>query len=279
MWWWLISVVAATKYTIPGYYGSFYLDFDATGEGAESFYWSHQYTIDDRGFIFIADSSDHTVKRILARDLETGLPVIEELAGKSGVPGNRLGGSALLNSPHSTAYLVKQVNSTEGLMEEKDFLLIADTKNHCIKLLDIDLGTVTEFIGKCGVAGFKDGPIGVNRLRSPELVGVAASGNVYIMDTGNLYGRIFNTANETLMTLNQGACREMQGNTTIPELPYTLKGLQYARTANLRVKKVVCMSKMVKLFGEPSEHIYVKPEADCLEHFTTCGNRTNPLVQ
>mmetsp|Transcript_950 Transcript_950/g.2290 ORF Transcript_950/g.2290 Transcript_950/m.2290 type:complete len:165 (+) Transcript_950:356-850(+) len=163
-------------------------------------------------------------------------------------------------------------------MEEREYLYIADTGNHCIKLLSITEGTVSELVGRCEVAGFKDGPKGVNRLNSPQLVGVSSSGNVYIMDSGNRYVRIYNQTSETLLTLDQGACREIQGNATIPQVPYAIRSKQYSRTAALNVKTVVCVSEMLKLFGEPSEHLYVKPELQCLDHYTSCGNRSNPLV-
>jgi hypothetical protein len=276
--WWLISLVTATQYTIPGYYGSKYLDFDSSSPGAESLYWSHQYTLDDRGYIYLADIPSHTIKRVLARDLVTGVSVVERLVGSPGVEGNRLGEAALLSKPHSTALQIKFDNST-GLEEKQRFILIADTGNHCIKSLDLSIGVVSELVGKCEVSGFKDGPQGVNRLNSPQLVGVSASGNIYIMDSGNRYVRMFYAANETLVTLTQGACQHIHDpDETVPKLPYAIDLAQNDRTKRLRIQTVVCLSDWVKTSGEPSEHLYLGPEDQCLRHYILCGNRTNPLV-
>jgi len=62
---------------------------------------------------------------------------------------------------------------------------------------------ITETIGgKCGVPGFKDGPLGINRFNAPDSLGtrklcdffiskgVDILGNIFINDEGNNYLRM-----------------------------------------------------------------------------------------
>ena len=56
------------------------------------------------------------------------------------------------------------------------------------KIIAID---VTSTIGGiCGTKGFMDGPLGINKLSSPDMVGADDEGNIFVMDTGNHYVRM-----------------------------------------------------------------------------------------
>jgi len=62
---------------------------------------------------------------------------------------------------------------------------IADTNNHCIRMLTVETSFVSTVAGICGSPGLIDGPLTVNKLRFPQMVGVDAYGNVFIYDAGN----------------------------------------------------------------------------------------------
>ena len=61
--------------------------------------------------------------------------------------------------------------------------------------------------GKCGEAGFLDGPMQYNRLDSPKNLGVSRKGVIYFFDSGNEYIRIIDLAGN-VKTLQLGACKE-----------------------------------------------------------------------
>lgn len=62
---------------------------------------------------------------------------------------------------------------------------MADTENHCIKMLSLSDNKVSVVAGKCGKPGFLDGPIEYNRLSKPTNIGVSRKGVIYFFDSGN----------------------------------------------------------------------------------------------
>jgi len=52
---------------------------------------------------------------------------------------------------------------------------------------------ITTYAGLCGEKGFKDGPLGHNRLSYPDNMGIDLDGNIYVYDSGNLYIRLIDT--------------------------------------------------------------------------------------
>jgi len=89
---------------------------------------------------------------------------------------------------------------------QPEFLYISDTKNHCIKRLSFADNQVSVVAGKCGTAGFLDGPLGYNRLNSPSSLGVSREGVVYFFDSGNEYMRVVRVG--SVSTLQLGACKQ-----------------------------------------------------------------------
>eukprot|EP01012_Entosiphon_sulcatum_P048333 TRINITY_DN6681_c0_g4_i1.p1 TRINITY_DN6681_c0_g4~~TRINITY_DN6681_c0_g4_i1.p1 ORF type:complete len:5149 (+),score=717.09 TRINITY_DN6681_c0_g4_i1:781-15447(+) len=61
-------------------------------------------------------------------------------------------------------------------------LLIADTRNSCLRLLED--GKVTTVVGQEGY-GYLDGPVGVARLDSPSSISLCKDGSILIADTSN----------------------------------------------------------------------------------------------
>ena len=67
-------------------------------------------------------------------------------------------------------------------LPEDRYVFIADTKNHCIRRIELKLRNVETVAGICGSPGDEDGPLTANRLNTPEVVGVDGQGYVFIWD-------------------------------------------------------------------------------------------------
>ena len=81
--------------------------------------------------------------------------------------------AALFNRPHALAPL------PDGSV------IVADTDNHCIRLVAAGGGSVSTLAGKGGEKGFADGLAVVARFYSPRGVVVAADGAIFVAEWGN----------------------------------------------------------------------------------------------
>ena len=126
--------------------------------------------VDDAGYLYIADSGNHRIRRI------TPLGPITTIAG-TGEPGfSGDGGPAV----------AAQLSKPQGLtLDGAGNLYIADTENHRIRRIDTS-GTITTLAGT-GSWGFSGdgGPAVTTQLSGPKGVAVDGSGNIYIADTDN----------------------------------------------------------------------------------------------
>lgn len=98
---------------------------------------------------------------------------MEPVAGMPGGTGTAdgIGRSARFNSPR-------------GIVAYGTVLIIADQKNHAIRMVDTDTGKVTTIAGLPGVSGVDDGVGEKARFNAPE--GIETDGQyLYIADTGN----------------------------------------------------------------------------------------------
>lgn len=126
---------------------------------------------DAAGNIYIADATDHRVRRIAA-----GTGVVSTFAG-TGDPGatgdNSAATGAKLNAPSGLAF------DTAGN------LYISDTGNHKIRKVAAGTGIITTYAGSTfGYAG-DGGPATLAKLYSPRGVAVDPEGNLYIADASN----------------------------------------------------------------------------------------------
>lgn len=76
-----------------------------------------------------------------------------------------------------------------GSKKESNKIIVADSGNNCIRLIDLQNDSVITIAGICGLGGFKDGPIGKNKLNNPTTIGADNLGNIWIYDKGNRYIR------------------------------------------------------------------------------------------
>lgn len=111
----------------------------------------------------------------------------------------------------------KRETPSATIVYNESFVIVADTGNHCIRLLDLENKIVKTIAGKCGTKGFLDGPLGNNLLNSPTTLGLDEYGNIWVYDKGNRYIRMLNidpTKDEwmekgVLWTMLQGVCNDL----------------------------------------------------------------------
>lgn len=146
--------------------------------------------VDEKGEnIFIVDTDNHVIRKM---DLATG--EVRTFAGYPGESGTRdgVGRDARFKSPKRG---IRIGNS----------LIIADTGNHTIRLIDIGTRVVSTLAGEPGVAGASDtgqGTSGTARFHSPGDLTTDADGTfLYVADTGNHVIRKVDPATGAVMTI------------------------------------------------------------------------------
>lgn len=122
---------------------------------------------DANGNLLVADSLDHTIRKV------TPAGVVSTLAGTSGAQGNADGlrGAARFATPMGVA--------SDG----SGNVYVADTGNHTIRRIDSS-GLVTTYAGSPGGEGCEDGRGSEARFYSPNGLAADRDGNVYVADSG-----------------------------------------------------------------------------------------------
>jgi sugar lactone lactonase YvrE len=157
--------------TLAGSAGNFG-STDATGSNAR-FYGPQSVAVGSSGTLYVADTANHTIRRITSGGVVTTLA---GLAGTNG-PTDGTGSNARFNAPQGLA------------VDTSGNVFVADTWNHTIRKVTSS-GVVTTLAGLPGYYGDIDGTsagTGTNTARfyCPSGVAVDASGNVYVADTRN----------------------------------------------------------------------------------------------
>jgi sugar lactone lactonase YvrE len=125
-------------------------------------------TVDASGNVYVADTYNHTVRKVTA----TGM--VSTVAGLAGTSGSAdgTGGNARFNYPSGVC------------VDSAGNLYVADTNNFTIRKIT-PAGVVSTVAGLAGVGGISDGTGSAARFSSPEGVTVDGSGNLYVTDTDN----------------------------------------------------------------------------------------------
>jgi uncharacterized protein YjiK len=146
-----------------GYIGS----GDGTGFGAQ-FYSPQGVAVDSTGNIYVADTDNHTLRKV------SPAGAVTTLAGKAGSPGwtDGTGTNALFNWPWGVA------------VDSAGNIYVADAGNDTIRKVS-PAGMVTTFAGFAGIQGSLDGPVSQAFFNDPHGLAVDKSDNIYVADYGN----------------------------------------------------------------------------------------------
>jgi hypothetical protein len=124
------------------------------------------------GSLYVADSGNHTIRRIATDGTVT------TIAGEAGVPGSD---AAHLNTPSGI-----DINA-------RGEIFICDTGNHVIRMLTTD-GQLVTLAGLAGVAGHADGVGSDARFSGPVGIRVLKEGALVVADTSNQVIRLLRPA-------------------------------------------------------------------------------------
>lgn len=140
---------------------------DGNGNAARFNYPAH-LAVEASGVIYVADSQNHTIRRISPSGGVT------TVAGTAGVVGasDANGTAATFNRPTGVA------------VDSSGNIYVADTNNNTIRRVSA-LGAVTTIAGAVGQAGSSDGAGAQARFNQPFAVAVDVNGNLFIADTRN----------------------------------------------------------------------------------------------
>ncbi|MBL9199276.1 MAG: immunoglobulin domain-containing protein [Opitutaceae bacterium] len=130
--------------------------------------------IDKNGVVYVADQSNHAIRRIIGTTVTT-------LAG---------GGPANLGSSDGTGTAAR-FNLPSGVAVDANLnVYVGDYGNHTIRKITPE-GVVTTFAGQAGAAGSADGNGTTARFNGPYGLAVDGSGNIYVCEfSGHTIRRI-----------------------------------------------------------------------------------------
>jgi PKD repeat protein len=152
--------------TLAGLAGSFG-STDGTGSAAQ-FNYPDALALDKAGNIFVADTFNHTIRKV------TLAGVVTTLAGSAGNYGTNDGtrSAAQFNSPYGVA------------VDTNGNIYVSDTGNYTIRKVTPE-GVVITLAGSAGIFGDTDGIGSAARFSHPEGLAVDPAGNVYVAEFYN----------------------------------------------------------------------------------------------
>ena len=155
---------ALTFTTLAGTPGAVSNGVDGTGSAAQ-FSAPRGVAVDSAGTVYVADSSNHTIRKI------TAAGVVTTLAGTAGTAGTVDATPIRFSEPFGVA------------VDSAGTVYVADTNNNAIRKISAD-GTVTTLAGGKGM-GSTDGTGTAAKFSEPHALVLDTSGNIYVTDYMN----------------------------------------------------------------------------------------------
>ena len=133
----------------------------------------HGVATDSVGNLYIADSGNHTVRKI------TPAGVVSTFAGTATATGSAdgVGTAASFNLPYGIT------------TDSADNIYVADRENHTIRKIT-PAGVVSTFAGAVGAKGSEDGVGAAARFHTPLGLSADSTGNVYVVDGNSTIRKI-----------------------------------------------------------------------------------------
>ncbi|HUL53452.1 MAG TPA: immunoglobulin domain-containing protein [Opitutaceae bacterium] len=164
-----LTVMAGTPLTVTTLAGRAGISGSADGTGtAARFAAPADLAVDGAGNVYVADTDNHTIRKVAPGG------VVTTLAGSAGLNGGSDGTGSAARFSHPAGVAVDAVGN----------VFVADTDNDTIRKVS-PTGVVTTLAGQAGSAGSADGPDAMARFNGPSGLVVDAAGNLYVADTLN----------------------------------------------------------------------------------------------
>ena len=141
---------------------------DADGPAATARFNSPRgLALDTAGNLYIADTANHTIRRLSAAG------TVSTIAGLAGTAGSANGPAATARFNAPTALAVDRAGN----------LFVADTGNHLVRQIS-PAGVVTTIGGAPLAGGYAEGPAATARFLHPSGIAVDPSGALYVLQAG-----------------------------------------------------------------------------------------------
>ena len=166
---------------------------DGTGSSAR-FNHPTGIAVDSSGNVFVADSGNHTIRKI------TAAGVVTTLAGLAGSTG----------STDGTGSIARFGNPWGVAVDSSANVIVADSANRTIRKIS-GTGQVTTLAGMTGICGHADGTGSSASFCNPFGVAVDNYGNVFVADTANRRMRKITAAGMVTTLGGNGICGSADG--------------------------------------------------------------------